>query len=99
MHRIKELNPLPLVPVVFLRITIATDVVIVVSRLPLPIILDCKMLVKQLKFVYVYHERRSLNFEFEAHNLVLASKLGWDLSPHQLQANMQLYLLFLFLFE
>jgi hypothetical protein len=26
------------------------------------------MLVKQLKFVYVYHERRSLNFE--AHNLV-----------------------------
>jgi hypothetical protein len=68
MHRIKELNPLPLVPVVFLRITIATDVVIVVSRLPLPIILDCKMLVKQLKFAFVYHERRSLNFE--AHNLV-----------------------------
>jgi hypothetical protein len=32
-----------------------------------PIILDCKMFIKQLKFVSVYHERR---LNFEAHSLV-----------------------------
>jgi hypothetical protein len=49
------------------RITIATDAAIVVSSQCCHCHL-CKMLVKQLKFAFVYHERRSLNFE--AHNLV-----------------------------